>query len=407
MQRLVTLMTSSDLTLRQKVETELCTNILPFWIKRVVDRTNGGFYGAVTNDLRVLYDVPRSAVLCARILWTYSAAYRRFGDGQYLQMARHACDYLTHPFWDDDHGGIYWTLDARGRSVDSRKHVYAQAFAIYGLSEYYRAVQDTRGLSLAQTLFSLVEAHTHDPIYGGNLEGCSREWATLEDMRLSERDLNSRKSMNTLLHLMEAYANLLCIWDAAELRAKLRELLELFIYRIVDPQTDHLRLFFDDAWHSLSPVVSYGHDIEASWLMVEAAQVLGDPGLLARVSELAVLIAEAMCAEGLDADGGVVYESGPGVHAESADKQWWAQAEAVVGFYNAYQLTARRSFAEAANRCWDYAERKFVDRLYGDWFKRLAPDGNPYADHYKAGPWECPYHHARACLELLARLKET
>ena len=190
-------------------ETELQGNILPFWMNHSLDRENGGFYGAITNDLQVVNSKERSAVLCARILWTFSAAYRTYKNAQYLQTARHAYDYLTRRFWDANYGGIYWSLDYQGNPVNDRKHTYAQSFAIYGLTEFYRATGEQEILRLAQELFRLIELHTFDAVNQGNLECRSREWQALDDMRLSDKDMNCAKSMNTLLHLIEAYTNLM------------------------------------------------------------------------------------------------------------------------------------------------------------------------------------------------------
>jgi mannobiose 2-epimerase len=388
--------------LRQRIEAELRGNILPFWIAHTRDEEQGGFYGALTNDLVVNNDVPRSAVLTARILWTYSTAYRRYGDECYLSMARHAYDYLTRQFWDHDYGGVYWTLDQRGCPVDDRKHMYAQAFAVYGLAEFHRATGEPQSLQLAQTLFDLIETHSFDPIYGGNLECCSRVWGALDDMRLSPRDLNSRKSMNTLLHLMEAYTNLLRMWPDEELKAKQRGLIEIFLQHIIDPQTHHFKLFFDDAWRSLADHISPGHDIECSWLLVEAAEVQGNEDLLARTRTVAVQMAEAVTAY-LDDDGAIIYEATPrGI--ENAEKHWWVQAEGLVGFTNAYQLSGRADFAQIVDRLWTLIETRFVDRAQGDWFKVLDRHGVPLPHYNKVGPWECPYHHARACFEMLTRL---
>jgi mannobiose 2-epimerase len=385
----------------QCIEQELVGNILPFWVRHTVDGVNGGFYGAVTPDLRILNHVPRSAVLCARILWTFAAAYRTFQDVGYWWMAQRAYDYLRQRFWDHRYGGVYWSLDYRGNPVNDRKHVYAQAFAIYGLSEYYRATQEAESLKLARELFQLIEEHSFDAVNQGNIECCSREWGALSDMRLSEHEPDCRKSMNSLLHLMEAYTNLMRVWNCEELEAKQSGLIRAFLRHVIDPQTWHLRLFFDDQWNSITDQISFGHDIEASWLLVEAAQVRGELEMLAQVRATAVRMAEAVYAEGLDADGSVLYEAqGPA----SADKHWWVQAEAVVGFYNAYQLSSQEHFAHAARRCWSYIEDKLVDRTHGDWFKRLSRAGIPYADHFKVGPWECPYHHSRACFEMMARL---
>ncbi len=390
---------------RKQLEEELTENILPFWMTHVVDRVNGGFYGAVTNDLQICNDVPRSAILCTRILWTYSAAYRRLGGEQYLTMARWAYEYLTRAFWDQEYGGLYWQVDCRGNPVSDRKHHYAQAFGIYGLSEFHRATRDPRSLELAQELFRLLEKHAYDTVKGGYFEGRTREWLPLADMRLSNRDPNCRKSMNTMLHILEAYTNLLRAWDDERLRGQLEALLRDFQLRIVGQWTGHLKLFFDDQWRSLSENVSFGHDIEGSWLLCEAAEVLGDPRLREEVRKLSVVMANAVYRDGLDADGSLFSEAAPqGVVASGKD--WWPQAEGIVGFYNAYQLTGDERFADAAIRCWGYVQDRIVDRTHGDWFKRLSANGKPDPARYKAGPWDCPYHHSRACLEMLDRLDE-
>ena len=321
---------------RRQLKEELTGNILPFWINHSVDRLNGGFYGALTNDLEIHNEVPRSAILCARILWTYATAFRKLGDREYLEMASRAYDYLRGVFLDPEYGGIYWTVDKDGRPVFDRKHHYAQAFAIYGLSEYYRATEQPESLALAQDLFHLLEEHAYDPYNGGYIEGSSRKWETLMDMRLSDRDLNCRKSMNTMLHVLEAYTNLLRVWQDPTLKAQHRALIEIFQQRIVDPSTGHFKLFFDDTWNSLLPNVSYGHDIEGSWLLLEAAEVQGDLALLEQVRQTSLQLATAVYQDGLEPDGSLPYEAGPHGLVDS-DKSWWVQAEAMLGFQNAYQ----------------------------------------------------------------------
>jgi mannobiose 2-epimerase len=388
---------------RRQLKEELTGNILPFWMTYVVDKVNGGFYGAVTNDLQVHNEVPRSATLCARILWTYATAYRRLGAEQYLSTARWAYDYLTRVFWDQEYDGLYWQVDCHGNPISDRKHHYAQAFAIYGLAEYYRATQEPQSLELAQTLFHLLEKHAYEALYQGYIEGSSRKWDALVDMRLSDSDLNCRKSMNTMLHILEAYTNLLQVWDDAHLKAQHRALLETIQRHIIDHQTGHFKLFFDDQWHSLSDNMSFGHDIEGSWLLWEAARAQGDSALLAQVRESVIDLATAVYREGLDGDGSLFYEGGPQGLVD-AGKAWWVQAEAVVGFYNAYQLSGQVDFAQAAYRCWSYIQDKMVDREHGGWFKQLHRDGTPDHTRYKAGPWDCPYHHSRACFEMLVRL---
>jgi mannobiose 2-epimerase len=388
---------------KKELNAELTGNILPFWIRHAVDPENGGFYGAVTNDLQVKNDVPRSAILCGRILWTFSAAYRELGGEENLAMARRAFDYLTAVFWDPEFGGVYFEVDRMGRPVFDHKHHYAQGFALYGLSEYYRATQDPLSLRLSRSLFDLLEEHAYEPGHGGYIEGSSRKWEKLADMRLSDVDLDCRKSMNTNLHILEAYTNLLRIWDDPRLRSRHQALIRTFLEHLIDPETNHLRLFFDDDWTPLSEIRSYGHDIEGSWLLWEAAEAQGDPALTESVRGPVVALAEAVYREALEKDGSVLYEGSP--HGlVNGGKAWWAQAEAMVGFYNAFQLTREEKFAAAASRLWEYIQARCVDREHGEWFKQLQRDGTPDLDHYKIGPWDCPYHAARACFEMISRL---
>jgi mannobiose 2-epimerase len=318
-------------------------------------------------------------------------------------MARRAYEYLRSAFLDPEYGGVYWSVDAKGKPVFERKHHYAQAFAIYGLAEYYRATEQPESLAQAQSLFHLLEKHAFEPHYGGYIEGSSCKWEALTDMRLSERDLNCRKSMNTMLHILEAYTNLLRVSNEPALKAQHRAVIETFLDHIVDPATSHFKLFFDDQWNSLLPNVSYGHDIEGSWLLLEAAEVQGDIALVERVRQAAVRIAQAVYQDGLEADGSLPYESGPQGLVDS-DKSWWVQAEAMVGFYNAYQISGEERFEQAALGSWEFIRDHMLDRVYGDWIKKLHRDGSVDEGNYKVGPWECPYHNSRACFEMLDRL---
>ena len=395
---------SNNPRFRNQLEKELTGNILPFWLSHSTDQVNGGFFGAVTNDLQVQNEVPRSAILCARILWTFSAAYRKYGTEQYLSMAQRAYETLTHVFRDQDYGGLYWSVDVTGKPVLSHKHHYAQAFGIYGLSEYYRATQDVDSLALAQELFRLLEKHAFEPDWGGYIEGSSRTWAALEDMRLSTKEINCRKSMNTMLHILEAYTNLLRVWDDTQLKNQHRALIKSFLQHIINVQTHHFNLFFNDSWNSLLDHVSYGHDIEGSWLLVEAAEIQGDEKLLAEVRKTSVQMAEVVYQKGIDADGSLFYE-GDSRAIITDDKAWWVQAEAIVGFFNAYRLSGQEKFGQAAQRCWAYIQNHLVDRTYGDWYKLLRRDGTVDNSIPKIGPWECPYHHSRACLEMISRLE--
>jgi len=387
---------------------ELTANILPFWMRFTVDRENGGFYGVIDCDLRVHRQAPRASVINSRILWTFSAAARILEDAAYRETAHRAYDYIVDKFWDKEYGGVYWTLDYQGRPLNIRKQIYAQAFAAYGMAEYFRATGRADSLEWAKKLYRLIEEKSGEPEYGGYLEARARDWTPLEDPRLSGKDLNSAKSMNTHLHVLEAYCNLMRVWSDPGLRTSLERLLEVTMDHIVDNATGHFKMFFDNRWTSLSDHVSFGHDIEGSWLIQEAAEVLGDAALLERARQLAVRMAQAVLAEGLDQDGSIFYEASRGGLVDP-NKHWWAQAEAVVGFYNAYQVSGQERFRTAAARAWEYIENKVVDKVHGEWHAKLKPDGTPWKatedpDACLVGAWKCPYHNGRVCLEMMERL---
>jgi mannobiose 2-epimerase len=326
-------------------------------------------------------------------------------------MADRAFQYIVDKFWDAEHGGIYWLLDYLGRPISDRKQIYAQAFAIYALAEYYRATGNADSLERAKQLYTYIECKSSDRVHKGYIEACARNWGPLDDLRLSEKDLNSPKSMNTHLHILEAYTNLLRVWRDPGLLARQKELLEVTMDRIIDERTAHFHMFFDKAWRSLTDHVSYGHDIEGSWLIVEAAEAVGDPALCERARKLAVRMADAVAREAVDKDGSIFYEADSKGAMIDPNKHWWAQAEAVVGFYNAYQLTGEDRFRQLAYRAWEFIEEKVVDRTHGEWHAKLKPDGMPFTesednDACLVGPWKCPYHNSRVCFEMMERLEK-
>ena len=391
--------------LRSELERELKERILPFWMTRVVDERNGGFLGYIEGDGVSRPDAPKGGVVNARILWTFSAVYRAIGHTEYRATAERALAYFRSRFIDTVYGGVRWMVDAHGKPADDRKYVYAQAFGIYALAEHHRATGDAASLEHAVELHRLVERHAYDDRHGGYREAFSRDWGLLDDVRLSEEDAAEPKSMNTHLHVLEAYSNLYRVWPDAQLRQRLAMLVALFTATIIPPDSGHVVCFFDEDWTPKSTAVSYGHDIEASWLLLEAAGVLGDAKVRERALRVALRVATATLAEGFDPIGGIYVGRTDGGDIDT-DKDWWPQAEAIVGFVNAYQAGGRPEFLDAAAATWDFTKRHLLDMENGEWHRRVARDGALRPGHEKVGPWKCPYHTARACLEVMERSRQ-
>lgn len=397
--------TPTLLAYSSRLEQELRQNILPFWMREAVDTPRGTFHGELTNDLVVNPTAPRGALLTCRILWTFAAAYRAHRDPAYLPMADLAYTDLLARFADETHGGFFWSINSDGTPRETRKQIYGQAFGIYALTEYHLASGRREPLDGAIALYHLLEQHASDPQHGGYFEAYARDWSPIADQRLSAVDLNEPKSQNTHLHIMEAYTNLLRVWPDATLRRRQTALVEIMLTRILNPATHHLGLFFSTDWQLRSDRISYGHDIEAAWLLTEAAEVLGDPALLARTRTHALAIADATLREGTDADGGIFNEGGPSGITD-ARKEWWPQAEAVVGFLNAAQLAPGDGrYLAAALRCWDFIEARLIDRQHGEWFRGVDRAGRVIPTFEKVSFWKCPYHNGRTGLEAPARLR--
>lgn len=393
-------------TLREEVEEVLIRNILPYWMERMTDYTYRGFYGRVTGEEELLTEADKGAVLHARILWTFSAAYRLLGKEEYKLTATHAKRFLIDQFYDRDYGGVYWAVDYKGEPVDVRKQIYALGFAIYGLSEYHRATADTEALTYAIHLFESIERHSFDRKHNGYLEALTQEWCEIQDMRLSEKDANERKTMNTHLHILESYTNLYRVWQGDHLKGQLHNLIVIFCDKILDSATCHLNLFFDDTWQSKHRIHSYGHDIEASWLLHEAALVLGDEELLASMEPLVKCIADA-ASEGYTPGEGMIYEKDLDTGHTDRDRHWWVQAEAIVGYINLYQHFGDKAALEKAVDCWVFIRDRLVDRENGEWFWAICADGSVDREDDKAGFWKCPYHNGRMCMELIERFAES
>lgn len=385
------------LALSASLEENVRENILPYWIDRMTDPA-GGFYGRRDGNDRLDSGAPKGAILNARILWTFSAAARRWPDApEYREASDRAYRYIIDYFIDRVHGGVFWSLDADGTPRDTKKQFYAIAFTIYGLSEYYALTGSESALREAMDLFRAIETHSREFVHNGYLEAATRDWQPIQDMRLSEKDANSSKTMNTHLHIIEAYTALLRVSDDGEVREATRNLLEVFLDRIYVERTGHFGLFFDDEWNLLDDTFSYGHDIEGSWLLLETARVLGEPELTRRTLEVTGRLALGAL-DGRRSDGSLIYER----HADGTydeDRHWWVQAECMVGLsYLAVFHAHPECYGEIA-RVWQYCREYLVDFEEGEWYWSRRADGSVNRDEDKAGFWKCPYHNTRACLE--------
>ncbi|HKI44557.1 MAG TPA: AGE family epimerase/isomerase [Balneolales bacterium] len=387
--------------LGDELSKELLNNIIPYWTNNAVDEQNGGFVGRIAYDNTVDAAAPKGLIMNARLLWTFSACHRQFRRKILRDLADRAYSCLLSHFFDDKYGGFYWMLNAKRQVLDDRKHIYAQSFAIYSLSEYFLAFGCRTALDIAGNLYRLVELKSGDPKNGGYFEAFSRDWQLHEDARLSEKDINEPKSMNTHLHLLEAYTNLYRCNNSADLKNRLEILITIFLDHIIAEDGTHLVNFLNDDWKPRSGIISYGHDIESAWLLQEAAEVIGDKGLRDKIVQSGTTMAWSVLRNGLDQNGGLVTEADQN-GITNDDKEWWPQAEALVGFLNAYENTGDQVFLNASLAVWQFIKKFIVDFETGDWVARVNRDGISYKDD-KVCDWKCSYHNSRACLEGMRR----
>lgn len=381
------------------------TAVLSWWMKYSKDHANGGFYGSVNNNNLPEADAPKGIVLNSRILWAFSAAFLHTRNNSYLEMADRAFDYILHHFIDDEYGGVFWSVDATGAMNDGRKQIYGLAFCMYGMAEYYKATRNKTALQTATDLFALIEQYSLDKERGGYIEAFSREWAAADDLRLSDKDDNEKKTMNTHLHIIEAYANLYTIWPDLNLQQKINDLLGLFSTRFMQNANGHLHLFFDEDWKLKSTLQSFGHDIEAGWLLLKCAEISGNQEYIDQYKKYSISFVNA-AAEGLDEDGGLWYEYEPAIQHLIREKHAWPQAEAMIGFYNAWQLTGDDTYLKRSQESFRFILDYLKDRQNGEWYWGVYADYTVMQKE-KAGFWKCPYHSARACIEIYDRINKS
>lgn len=389
-------------TLKHEMQDVLENNILKFWIDKMTDAQKGGYYGEIDGHDRIVLNADKGAILNARILWAFSAAYRVMQRQEYLVAAERAKRYFIDHFVDPQYGGVYWSVDCNGDPRDTKKQIYAIGFAIYGLSEFVRATGDKEALDVAIALFHDIESHAFDAQNNGYTEALTRDWKQIDDMRLSDKDENGSKTMNTHLHIIEPYTNLYRVWKDANLEHQIRNLLDIFTDKLLNKNTYHLDLFFDDEWNGKRNIQSYGHDIEASWLLHETALVLADKQVLERIEPLIRRIAVA-ADEGLHPDGSMIYERWTDTGKTDIQRQWWVMCECIIGHINLYQHFGDRDALDKAIACWHFTRDHLVDWNNGEWHWSIDGNGHVNMDDDKAGFWKCPYHNSRMCLELIER----
>lgn len=376
--------------------------ILDFWANETVDELNGGFIGEINDIGEKKSKASKGSVLNSRILWTFSAAYRTTKIEKYKVIAERAYQYLMNHFWDSENGGLIWEVDYLGNPINTRKQAYAQGFGIYAFSEYYRATGNLESLNIANELYDKLESHFLDKVNGGYIEALKADWSPIEDMRLSDKDQNSPKSMNTHLHIIEPYVNLYRVNPSKELKESITNLLDIFQNKIIDTETGHFNLFFGMDWEVQSTAISFGHDIEGAWLLMEAAQVIEDVKWIKKIKNSSLRLVEITINKGLDVDGSLFNEYDNG-HLDK-DKHWWPQAEAMVGLIDAYEVNPNPKYLEGIIKIWNFIKYNLKDNENGEWYWRVDENSNPITSEVKVGFWKCPYHNSRALMELTERI---
>ena len=409
-------LTNELIKYREIFLTELHDDILSFWIKYGIEKEGHGFYGAVDLKGNPVLEAPKSCVLNARILWTFSEAAILFNNKQYADIADKAFQVLKDDFADKKYGGYFMSIDAQNQPLDTIKHTYAQAFVLYALSKYYEFRPSSELLTEITDYFGFLEEKTKDPRNPGYFEAFTREWQLYSENRMA--DNNEPRSMNTHLHILEAYAAYYKVSENELAGKRLRELLQLFIEKIIR-LSGHLGIFFNEQFEeadSSKGICSFGHDIEASWLLWEAAEILNDPQIIVQMKPLSVKMLDAVDRVGVDKDGGLFLESTRfGSHLRT-NKHWWPQAETLVAFMNGFELTSDKKYWEKLKLSWNFIDNHVIDHENGEWFTKVnrlgvpyltEPENDPspyYRNDWKIDPWKCPYHNGRAMMELIKRI---
>lgn len=380
-----------------EIKNHLEKDLIPFW-QKMKDEENGGFYGYLGYDLKLDKKAVKGCILNSRILWFFSNAYMVLEDPKLLESASHAFQFLKEHCLDQKYGGVFWSLTYKGEPEDTTKHTYNQAFAIYALSSYYDASKDIEALEIARELYQLIETKCKDEY--GYLEAFTREFLPEENDKLSENGVIAEKTMNTLLHVFEAYTELYRVTKDEKVAAQIRFMMDIIADKVYNYQIGRQEVFFDRTWNSLIDLYSYGHDIETAWLVDRGLEVLNDKAYTEKLSKITREITDNIYKRAY-IDHSLVNEAENGV--VDTTRVWWVQAEAVVGFLNGYQKQGKEEYLQASKDIWEYIKKYFIDKRQGsEWFWSVredhTPDEKPIVE-----PWKCPYHNGRMCFEVIRR----
>lgn len=383
-----------------EIKEHLVNDLIPFW-QGLKDEENGGFYGYLSYDLKLDKKAVKGCILNSRILWFFSNAYMVLGDPSLLESAAYAYQFLKEHCVDDEFGGVFWSLTYDGKPEDTTKHTYNQAFSIYALASYYDASKNPEALEIAWKLYDLVESKCKDEY--GYLEAFTRSFEPEENDKLSENGVIAEKTMNTLLHVFEAYTELYRVTKEEKVAKQIRFMMDIIKDKVFNKEIGRQEVFFDRTWNTLIDLYSYGHDIETAWLVDRGLEVLDDEAYTNMLSPITKIITDNIYNRAY-IDHSLVNESENGV--VDTTRVWWVQAEAVVGFLNGYQKQGDKKFLDASVDIWNYIKKYFIDKRNGsEWFWSVkedhTPDEKPIVE-----PWKCPYHNGRMCFEVLRRMKD-
>jgi mannobiose 2-epimerase len=406
------------LKLAAEAEAMLRRDVLGVWFPRAVDRERGGFHSNFTRDWKPAPSDGKFSVFQARMTWVAAQVAMRRPDlrGQFLPVASHGLDYLDGVLWDREAGGFYWGLDDAGRVTPrftDGKHLYGMSFCLYAAAAAYKATREPKALALARRAFRWMDGRAHDRAHGGYFEWLTRDGRVVKGKGGSGRVEATPvsgfplgyKSMNTHIHLLESFTELYGVWRDRTLRRRLEELLAIVRDKIsVEPGA--MGLYFTNDWRALPGHDSYGHDVEAAYLMLEAAEALGRKGDAATERTAKMLVDHALAYGWDETFGGFFREGTAAGEAEDTRKEWWVQVEGLNTLLLMHERYGRDTDAyfKAFQRQWEFIRDRQVDGEFRGLYDTVGRDGTP-TDTPKARIWKAAYHDGRALLNVTERLR--